>query len=155
MRRTVTVALAIMLSAQTLAFAVGKDKAAYVGGTVTGVAAGSEGTLVTSDPAKLMFVAEKGGGMVEIPWKKISEVEYGQKAGRRWKSAILLSPVMLFTKARKHYVTITFKNDKGDDDAAVLEVGKDAIRTTLTILETRTGRKVTYQDEEAAKARGN
>jgi hypothetical protein len=85
----------------------------------------------------------------------VADVEYGQKVGRRWKSAILLSPVAIFMKGRKHFVTITYKDQADADQAAIFEVGKDAIRTTLAILEARTGRKVTYQDAEAAKARGN
>ena len=155
MRRTLALALLVAVGSSDLALAVGKDKAEYVGGTIANLPPNAEGVLATSDPTKMMFVAEKGGGMVEIPYKKISEVEYGQKVGRRWKSAILLSPVMLFTKGRKHYVTITYQDKSGADQAAIFELGKEIVRTTLTILETRTGRKVTYQDEEAAKARGN
>jgi hypothetical protein len=155
MRRAAAVALMLSITVPHVAQAVGKDKAEYVGGTIPNLAPKTRGVLATTDNAKLLFVAEKGGGLLEIPYKKISEVEYGQKVGRRWRSAILLSPVMLFTKARKHFVTISFKDKTGTDQAAVLEIGKDAIRTTLTVLETRTGRKVTYQDEEAAKARGN
>jgi len=34
----------------------------------------------------------------------------------------------------------------------VLELGKDIIRTTLTIVQTRSGKEITYQDEEARKA---
>jgi hypothetical protein len=154
MRRALALALLCVVGSQEAAFAVGKDKAQYVGGTVANLPPQAEGVLATSDPGKLMFVAEKSGGLVEIPWKTIKDVEYGQKVGRRWKSAILLSPVMLFTKARKHYVTITYSSKAGDQ-AAIFELGKEIVRPTLTILETRTGRKVTYQDEEAAKARGN
>jgi hypothetical protein len=154
MRRSLALALFCVVGFQAAAFAVGKDKAEYVGGTVASIPPQAEGVLATSNPTKLTFIAQKSGAMVEIPWKSIREVEYGQKVGRRWKSAILLSPVMLFTKARKHYVTITYRGAK-EDEAAIFELGKDIIRPTLTILETRTGRKVTYQDEEAAKARGN
>ena len=154
MRRTLALALLCVVGSSEVALAVGKDKAEYVGGTLANIPPQAEGVLATSDPTKMMFVAEKSGGMVEIPWKSIKDVEYGQKVGRRWKSAILLSPVMLFTKARKHYVTITYKSKTGDQ-AAIFELGKEIVRPTLTILETRTGRKVTYQDEEAAKARGN
>jgi hypothetical protein len=34
----------------------------------------------------------------------------------------------------------------------VFELGKDVVRTTLTVLETRTGKKIEYQDEESRKA---
>jgi hypothetical protein len=154
MRRLVAVALLIAVSVTPAAFAVDKDKAMYVGGTAS-VAPKAEGTLATSDPEKLMFVAEKGGGIIEIPWKRIDEAEYGQKVGRRVKTAILLTPLALFSKARKHYLTISYKDKKDEMQSAVFELGKELVRTTLTVVETRSGRKITYQDEEAAKSRAN
>ena len=33
----------------------------------------------------------------------------------------------------------------------MLEVGKDILRTTVMVLEARTGKKVVFQDEEARK----
>jgi hypothetical protein len=154
MRRLVAAALLIAVSVTPAAFAVDKDKAMYVGGTAN-VAPKAEGTLATSDPEKLMFVAEKGGGIIEIPWKRIDEAEYGQKVGRRVKTAILLTPLALFSKARKHYLTISYKDKKDEMQSAVFELGKELVRTTLTVVETRSGRKITYQDEEAAKSRAN
>ena len=92
---------------------------------------------------------------IEIPWKRIDEAEYGQKVGRRMKTAIFLSPIALFSKARKHYLTISYKDKKNEMQSVVFELGKELVRTTLTVVETRTGRKITYQDEEAAKTRAN
>ena len=138
----------------TPALALDKEKAMYVGGTAN-VAPKTEGVLATTDDTKMMFVAEKGGGLIEIPWKRIDEAEYGQKVGRRVKTAILLTPLALFSKARKHYLTISYKDKNNEMQSAVFELGKDLVRTTLTVVETRSGRKITYQDEEAAKSRAN
>jgi len=42
------------------------------------------------------------------------------------------------------------------DQVAVFELGKDIVRTTLPIIETRSGKKIEYQDEEARKCgKGN
>ena len=154
MHRLITATLLIAVWAAPAAIALDKDKAMYVGGTVN-VAPKSEGLLATNDEAKLMFVAEKGGGVVEIPWKKIDEAEYGQKVGHRVKTAIFLTPFSLLSKARKHYLTISYKDSKNEMQSAVFELGKELVRTTLTVVETRSGRKITYQDEEAAKSRAN
>lgn len=153
MRRFAAAAVMISLAA-TPALALDKDKAMYVGGTAN-VAPKAEGMLATNDAEKLMFVAEKGGGLIEIPWKRIDEAEYGQKVGRRVKTAILLTPLALFSKARKHYLTISYKDKNDEMQSAVFELGKELVRTTLTVVETRSGRKITYQDEEAAKSRAN
>jgi hypothetical protein len=40
----------------------------------------------------------------------------------------------------------------GKDQVAVLEFRKDIVRTTLPIVETRSGKKVTFQDDEARKS---
>jgi hypothetical protein len=34
----------------------------------------------------------------------------------------------------------------------VLELGKDIVRTTIPIVETRSGKKVTFHDDEARKS---
>ena len=154
MRRIAAALLLTTFAFAPVAGAIGKEKVMYVGGTLP-VAAKAEGVLATTDDTKLVFIAEKGAGMIEIPWKKIEEAEYGQKVGRRVKTAILLTPLALFSKARKHYLTVTYKDAKDESQSAVFELGKDLVRTTLAVVEARMGRKITYQDEEAAKSRAN
>ena len=87
------------------------------------------------------------------------DLEYGQKAGRRVgvavASALLLGPiglVALLSKKRKHYLTIGFKDSMDKDQVVVLELGKDIVRLTLPIVETRSGKKMVYQDEEARES---
>jgi hypothetical protein len=58
----------------------------------------------------------------------------------------------LFSKKRKHYLTIGFKDEMDKDQVVVLEIGKDIVRTTLPIVETRSGKKIEYQDDESRKA---
>lgn len=60
-------------------------------------------------------------GSATIPYATVTSLEYGQKAGRR--------------------VGV----------AAVFELGKDIFRTTLKILEVRTGKEIELQDNEACK----
>jgi len=47
---------------------------------------------------------------------------------------------------------VSFLGENEKQQAAVFEIGKDSIRTTLAALEARTGRKIEYQDEEARKS---
>jgi hypothetical protein len=58
----------------------------------------------------------------------------------------------LFSKKRKHFLTIGYKDENDKQQAVVLELGKDVVRTTLATLEARSGRKIEYQDDEARKA---
>jgi hypothetical protein len=101
----------------------------------------------------LTFTPDKKGTQpVTIPYAAITDLEYGQKAGRRVGVAIMVSPLALFSKKRKHYLTLGYKDANGKDQAAVFELGKDIVRTTLKIIETRSGKEIQYQDEEARKS---
>ena len=87
------------------------------------------------------------------------DLEFGQKAGRRVGAAvattILLGPVgllALMSKKKKHYLTVGFKDGDGKDQVAVIELGKDMVRASVPIIETRSGKKVTYQDDDAKKS---
>ena len=121
-----------------------------------------EGRLDTSNDGTLVFTAidkkQQGRGF-SIPYGRISDLEYGQKAGRRVGAAaattVLLGPIgllSLFSKKRKHYLTVGFTDDAGSDQVVVLELGKDIVRTTLAVVETRSGKEIQYQDEEARKS---
>jgi hypothetical protein len=59
---------------------------------------------------------------------------------------------ILFSKKRRHYLTINFKGDEGKDQAAIFELGKDTTRTLLATLAARTGKTVEYEDDEARKS---
>ena len=60
--------------------------------------------------------------------------------------------VALLSKKRKHSLTVGFKDQAGKDQVAVLELGKDVVRTTLAIVQTRSGKQIEYQDDEARKS---
>ncbi|MBI2681774.1 MAG: hypothetical protein HYX26_00895 [Acidobacteriales bacterium] len=132
---------------------LGSDKAMYVGGTVSAIPDGSEGILSTKNEHVLMFTY--GGNKVEIPYEKVNDLEYGQKAGRRLGVAIAVTWMALFSKKRKHFLTIGFTDAEDKQQAAVFELGKNTVRVTLASLEARTGRKVDYEDEEARNSGRN
>ncbi len=136
------------------ALALGSDKAMFVGGTVGGVPEKTEGVMIVTDPAALEFIGNKGSAKIGIPWKTVETIEYGQRTGRRIKTAIFLSPLALFSKGRKHMITLTYKDAAGADQAAVFELGKDIYRTSLAALKAKTGREIACQDEDAQKQMG-
>ena len=156
MTRQVTAAVALIaMLTPSVAVAVGGNKAQYIGGTVAGLKENAEGKLNTTAEDALTFTPDKkDSSQVSIPYAAITELEYGQKAGRRVGVAIMVSPLALFSKKRKHYLTVSYKDQAGKDQAAVFELGKDIVRTTVKVVETRSGKDVQYQDEEARKSLG-
>lgn len=141
---------------------LGGDKSLYVGGTAP-VAKDTEGVMSTDDTKTLTFKPDKGDqtkNSLTIPYEKVTSLEYGQHAGRRVGATVALGVTtlgigalpVLFSKKRRHYLTIAYKDDQGAEQAAIFEVGKNAVRTLLKSLEVRTGKKIDYEDEEARKA---
>jgi len=146
------------------------NNATYMGGSTKdrdfpGAKTKVDGILRTGDSSalKFEFKLKKEIKTYAIPYDRIIDIEYGQKAGRRVGAAIatavLLAPVglfLLFSKKRKHYVTIGYRDAEEKEQVAVFELDKNDIRMTLSIIETRSGKKIEYQDEEAKKSgRGN
>jgi hypothetical protein len=151
MKRLISLLLLCLLALDSLAFAgLGSDKTAYVGGTENQIKDGAEGQSSAKDEKN--FVFEYKGGNLTIPYSQVNDLEYGQKAGRRIGLAIAISPWLLFSKKRKHFLTVGWKDEQEKQHAAVFELGKSIIRTTIATLEARTGKKVDYQDDEARKS---
>lgn len=166
MKRLITMLVCLTLVFNTFAFAsVGSNKAAYIGGSTKekdfpGAKKEIEGTLDTSDETllKFKFGSGKDPKTFTIPYDRVIDMEYGQKAGRRVgaaiATAILISPIglfLLFSKKQKHYLTIGYRDESDKEQVAVFELGKGIFRTTLPILEARTGKKMDYQDDKARK----
>jgi hypothetical protein len=151
MKRSIAFVLILALAATPL-LAVDGKKAMYVGGTRTDIKEAAEGRFDVSDEQEMAFTPDKTKVRHTIPYMNVKELEYGQKAGRRVAVGLLVSPIALFSKKRKHYLTISFTDTNGKDAAVVFELGKDIVRTTLAILEARTGKQIEYQDEEAQKS---
>jgi hypothetical protein len=165
MRRVLACGLATILIAESSLLAVDSKGAAYFGGTVAAFSEADEpieGTLDTKGEEALVFTAKDKpfkGQALAIRYPSIIDLEYGQKAGRRVGTAVattvLLGPIgllSLFSKKRKHYLTIGFTGEDGKEQVAVIELGKDIVRTTLPIIEARSGKKIEYQDKEARES---
>src|ERR1035437_1212557 len=124
-------------------------KAQCAGGTHRSVSAKSSARLDLTGAADLVFFC--GKTEFRTPYNKIETVEYGQHVSRRYAAAVLISPVLLLSKERRHYVTLGFLDGQGAHQAIVFRVDKGDIRSVLASLEARTGRRIEYQDDEARK----
>lgn len=142
--------LFLLLAAATVwAGSIG-GRAEYIGGTSAVLADKAGGRLNTTSEMALRF--ETKSKTVEIPYERIHSLEYGQKVDRRYVSAVLISPLFLLAKSRKHFLTVGYNDAEGRSQALIFRVEKSDVRRVLVSLEARTGRKVTFQDEEARKA---
>ena len=130
--------------------ALAQNRAEYVGGTAEKLESGASGSLDVSDKRYFAFYAKKT--QIRVPYDRINLLEYGQKVDRRLLAAIVISPIFLLSKSRKHFLTVGYTDDDGEHQALVFRVDKNGIRPALVSLEARTGLRIQYQDEEARKA---
>ena len=127
-------------------------RADYVGGTLANLPPKAGGRIRTADQQTFVFETERT--RVQVPYESINLLEYGQQTGRRFIMAIVISPVFLLTKARKHFLTVAYKDEEGRQQAMGFRLNKSDVRAVLAGLEARTGLKVEFQDGEARKAGG-
>lgn len=137
------------LPGASLIAAVRGQEVMYVGGTISGLPEATEGVLDTSDPKVMRFSSPQG--KFEIPYETVTSIEYGQKAGRRLGVALVITVWALFSKKRKHFLTVGFKDARDQAQGVVLELPKGKPKSIITILEIRSGQKCEYESEEARK----
>jgi hypothetical protein len=151
MRKYVALSLVLVVCIGLSALAaVRGDKAMYVGGTLD-IPERTKGKLDLSGEDAAVFLSKKGEPLFEIPYANITSLEYGQKAGRRVGVAIAVNPLFLFSKKRKHYVTIGFSDAEGINQGVVLELAKGTVHKSVTTFETRSGMKIEFESENAKK----
>jgi hypothetical protein len=129
-----------------------RANARYVGGTLSGGAnvtqykcKSTKGTLETASGSDLVFDSD-GKRAFAVGYSDIVSLRYGVDAGARGAFCYPWDSYVQFTKQRHYLLTVGFRNDGGHEQAAVFEVEKTAVRSTLTALEMRTGKRVEFTD---------
>lgn len=86
-----------------------------------------------------------------IPSTSVKELFYSRVSGRRIKTAILVSPLLLFSKGKKHYMTMTFDDGGSQVGAVEFRLDKKNYRGVLRALEQVAGVTAKF-DQEGVKA---
>jgi hypothetical protein len=107
---------------------------------------GDEGRLVV-DGERIRFLKGDDREQFSIPAKAVKEVFYSRVAGRRIKTAILVSPLLLFTKGKKHYMTVSFNDGASQVGAVEFKLDKNNYRGALRAVEEVSGVTMSYDQE--------
>lgn len=120
-------------------------KKATIKSTYGAAEQGNTGELVV-DAQSVRFIKGKKE-LWSVPSDSITEIFYSRVSGRRIKTAIVVSPLLLLTKGRKHYLTMSF--DDGQDAVGAIEfqLHKSNYRGTLRALEQVSGQTMKYDQE--------
>ncbi len=112
-----------------------------------GAEQGNKGELVI-DAKNIRFTKNKGKTeYFSIPASAVSDIFYARVSRRRIGAAIAISPFLLFSKGRKHYMTITFNDGQELVGAVEFKLHKSNYRPTLRMVEQVTGLTMTYEQE--------
>lgn len=158
MRRSLALALILLLAHQCWAQGNAWKKVRYQGGTLeTKVDPDEWGNSLRITP-DLIQLRLKDGQVVEIEPRTITAISYGQEAHRRVGtmvalSIILLSPEILFGllhKTRKHYIGIEYTLD-GKRSGLLLQAHKDNYRAILHSLKSVSGRQIVSSGTERSE----
>ena len=160
MLKTLSLILVLTLVFGTTSVSAKSNSASYYGGTVVAFKDAKKevkGRLIATDETALVFNYGKNQTF-SISYADFIDMEYGQKSWRRVGAAvattILLGPLgllTLFSKKQDHFLTLGFKDAEGKEQVAIFKLNKDMVRSTLPILEARSGKKVEYQTKGAEK----
>lgn len=115
--------------------------------TFGGAEEGQEGHLAVS-AERIRFLSKNGRAeYFSIPSKAVTDLFYSRVSGRRIKTAILVSPLLLFSKGKKHYMTISFNDGDGVAGAVEFRLDKSNYRGILHAVESVSGVPLEFDQE--------
>jgi hypothetical protein len=106
-----------------------------------------DGVLVLDATAKTARFVAKGKTEFEIPYSGVTNLLYERTATPRYSAAVLISPLFLFSKSKKHFLTIQYKNSEGQGQFALIRLDKKNWQTAIATVEAQTGIKVERTEE--------
>lgn len=84
----------------------------------------------------------KGSELVKVEKQQVTSLLYERTSRPRYVSGLLLAWPLLFTKGKKHFLTIQYKNSAGQGEFALLHLDKSNYQAILAAAEAATGVKV-------------
>jgi hypothetical protein len=110
--------------------------------------------LVLDPVAKVLIFADEDKGeektaYAKIPYANLTKIVYEQSAHRRYGAGVLVSPLLFFTKGKKHWLTIEFKDVADLPQGFVYaRLDKDNYRQILSALRAGTSLEVEEHIED-------
>jgi hypothetical protein len=111
--------------------------------------AGVKGTLVF-DPnsKKVEFLNPKGAPAFSINYHAIHAMQYETSGHPRYVAAVLISPVFLLTRSKKHYLTIEYNDQSGEARSVIVRLNKKNAREAVATASAQTSKSVEQIDEK-------
>jgi len=96
---------------------------------------------INKESGEILVKEKKGGGTLNIAKTQVTKIVYERASKPRYAAGLLLAWPLLFTKSKKHFLTIQYKeSEKGE--FALLRLDKNNYQAILAAVEAATGVKV-------------
>jgi hypothetical protein len=96
----------------------------------------------------IQFVNKDGGTEFNIPNAAIKGLHYERTSRPRYAEALIIAWPLIFTKSKKHYLTIQYTDPGGEGHFAILHMDKNNYQQILAAAEAQTGVKVDREEEK-------
>jgi len=93
------------------------------------------------------MVFESKKTTLELRAASITNALYERTSRPRYVSGLLLAWPLLFTKGKKHFLTIQYKGESGEGKYAIFHLDKGNYREILAATEATTGKKMDRSEE--------
>jgi len=142
MKYSVMIVSLVLFSALVLA-SVPHPPAVYVSGSAA-VPNGSSGSLNLGDDKEFRF--DYADDTFKLPYDRITGIQLDNKSGsKNWASKL--------NKRQAKLLTITYKGENEAGETAVFEITKEEFQSIASILESRAGMRVRYEEGSRAESR--
>ncbi|MCW5964627.1 MAG: hypothetical protein KIT83_11360 [Bryobacterales bacterium] len=106
-----------------------------------------EGSLMLDRNDKLLAFSSQDVKRMEVPLDAISNLVYERAKRPRYAAGLLFAWPLLFTKTKKHFLTVQYKDASGEGQYALFQLHKENFREVLAAIEAATDSKVERLEE--------
>jgi len=119
----------------------------------------AEGQKKSAEPVKghvifdkekkvIEFQDSKAQMIVTVPYDKIKSLLYEKTSRPRYTEAILISPFFLFSKTKKHFLTIQYTDPAGAGAFCMIHMDKSNASDIVNTAQAETGKTVERTEEK-------
>jgi hypothetical protein len=128
------------------------DKVEYMPPKIEGQKKSAEpvkGHVIFDKEKKVLeFQDTKGQTIVTIPYDKIKSLLYEKTSRPRYAEAILISPFFLFSKTKRHFLSIQYADANGAGAFCMLHMDKGNSTDIVNTAEAETGKHIERTEEK-------
>jgi hypothetical protein len=96
---------------------------------------------------EIVFRDKRGTQLLGIKCDSIKSLVYERTAKPRYAEGLLIAWPLMFTKSKKHYLTLQYEEPAGTGHFAILHLDKSNYQEILATVEAQTGKKVERTEE--------